>query len=317
MSKRILVVDDSRTVCKVVEWVFHGSDFEVISAGTAAEAKRIAVANPPDVMLIDYVLPDENGLKLCLQFSRSPKTSSIPLVILAGTYHPFDQANVSKVGATGFIMKPFNTDEMIERVNAAISAPRSRRGRATGRQPGGQASRRSPVRSQAPRPASPPVRPTPSERPQPSRRGGFRRFGNKRKEEPTTPDVSKSPDRQQTSVIYSAPETQQGPSYVTSASSVPSASSSVTTSASSSVTTSASSSVTTSASSVTSDPEIIRQVVKELLPNIVRDTLADLLRKQLGERIESYSRNKIDKFVASELEPLAQQAISEYLANLG
>ena len=121
MSQKILVVDDSRTVRKVVEWVFHGSPWTVLTAATASEATDVLRAERPDVALIDYHLPDQSGLDFCREVSRHSQLSGTKLIVLAGTYHAFDEGAVEACGAVDFIYKPFKTDALIEKVSAAAA----------------------------------------------------------------------------------------------------------------------------------------------------------------------------------------------------
>ncbi len=127
MSQKILVVDDSRTIRRVVDWVFHGSPYTVIPAATASEALQLIRAERPDVALIDYALPDSSGFDLCMELKTDADLDRIPLIMLAGNYAgPFDESRVAGCGADDFIYKPFRTDALIEKVTTVVSKALSR-----------------------------------------------------------------------------------------------------------------------------------------------------------------------------------------------
>lgn len=121
MTQKILVVDDSRTVRTVVEWVFHGSPYSVTSASTASEAGRAVRELRPSLVLVDYSLPDQSGFALCRELREDPALADVRLVILGGGWGGFDEARVKECGADDFIMKPFMTDALIEKVAAVLA----------------------------------------------------------------------------------------------------------------------------------------------------------------------------------------------------
>lgn len=126
MTQEILVVDDSRTVRTVVEWVFHGSPYTVRAVSTASDAIRAARERTPTAMLVDYSLPDQSGFELCQEFRRDPALRSIPLLMLGGTWGGFDENRVAACGADDFIYKPFKTDALIEKVMSVVSRASAR-----------------------------------------------------------------------------------------------------------------------------------------------------------------------------------------------
>jgi DNA-binding response OmpR family regulator len=118
MGQRLLVVDDSRTICKVVELVFHGSPWEIESVSTSEDALRAIRMSRPDTVLLDYRLPDGPGTALLSTLRADSHFADLPIVILAGRHFPFDPQ--SAAGADGVIYKPFKTDELLEAVSNAI-----------------------------------------------------------------------------------------------------------------------------------------------------------------------------------------------------
>jgi len=126
MGQKILIVDDSRTICKVVEWVFHASPYTVVAAHSADEALTAMRSERFAAAIIDYWLPDRTGFDLVNTIRGDALLREIPLLMLGGNFHPFDEIDVERAGADGFIMKPFKTDDLMDGVSRAISAAAQR-----------------------------------------------------------------------------------------------------------------------------------------------------------------------------------------------
>ncbi|UCG38658.1 MAG: response regulator [bacterium] len=114
--KRILVADDSVTIQKVIALTFADEPYEVKSVGTGAEALETMKSWKPDIVLADVIMPQMNGYELCRAVKGQQETSSIPVLLLAGTFEAFDSDEAGSVGADDFITKPFESAELIEKV---------------------------------------------------------------------------------------------------------------------------------------------------------------------------------------------------------
>lgn len=126
MGQLLLVVDDSRTVCRAVQLVFHASMYEVVSCGSSAEAIQIARARRPVALIVDYMLPDGSGFDLVRRLRHEADLSETPVLMLTGRYHAFDPREVEACGADGSIAKPFKTDDLISALATATNRPRHR-----------------------------------------------------------------------------------------------------------------------------------------------------------------------------------------------
>jgi CheY-like chemotaxis protein len=118
--KRILVADDSITIQKVIALTFADEPFEVQSVGTGAEALELMKSYTPDIVLADVIMPQMNGYELCRAVKQQEATAAIPVLLLAGTFEAFDEGEASSVGADDFITKPFESGELIDKVNSLL-----------------------------------------------------------------------------------------------------------------------------------------------------------------------------------------------------
>jgi len=143
MTKRILLADDSVITRKVVELAFTGPHYHVSSIAEAtASAERLA-AEDPDLVLIATAMPQGAGYDLCATIRKNPRTAWIPLILIAGSFEPFDEPRARAAGAGGHLRKPFQTKELVSLVERLMREhPR----------PGAP---RQPAPAPAPRPSSP------------------------------------------------------------------------------------------------------------------------------------------------------------------
>src|SRR5262245_41912535 len=120
--KTILLADDSITIQKVVELTFSEADYKVICVSTGGQAlKKVAEARP-DIVLLDVIMPEKNGYEVCEQLKRNPSTRGIPVLLLTGTFEPFDKKRADAAGANGHVTKPFESQVLVGKVEELIAA---------------------------------------------------------------------------------------------------------------------------------------------------------------------------------------------------
>ncbi len=114
MASTLLAVDDSVTMRKVLEITFAGQDFRVVTASSADAALQKLKSDKPDLVIADITLEPKNGYELCKAIKQaSPAT---PVLILSSKQNPFDPAKGSSVQADDHMDKPFDTQQMIDKV---------------------------------------------------------------------------------------------------------------------------------------------------------------------------------------------------------
>lgn len=120
MTQTLLVADDSKTIHKIVEMALKASQYNVVSVNSAQGALE-AANHSPNVILLDYYMPDGSGYDVCRALKENAQTRSIPIVMLGGTYKNFDENLARQAGADGVLIKPFKTDALLEILQAASS----------------------------------------------------------------------------------------------------------------------------------------------------------------------------------------------------
>ncbi len=121
MAKRILIADDSVTIQKAFAMTFAGADdVTLTSARSADEALTIAQRLQPDLVVADGVMPGRSGYDLCAAIRADAGLRSVPVFILASTQQPYDEARGQRAGASGQLMKPWDTAVLLEKVREAL-----------------------------------------------------------------------------------------------------------------------------------------------------------------------------------------------------
>jgi DNA-binding response OmpR family regulator len=121
MAKRLLLADDSITIQKVVELVLAEEDFEIKSVSNGEDALTVIDAFRPDIVLADIEMPKVNGYQLCEKIKQNPNMASVPVILLAGAFEPIDEELARQVGADDSVVKPFESQELISKINAALT----------------------------------------------------------------------------------------------------------------------------------------------------------------------------------------------------
>ena len=131
MRRTILLADDSVTIRKIVELTFSDTDIRVESVASGREALERLDALRPDLVLADVVMPGPSGYEICRAIKQSERP--VPVLLLAGTFEPFDAAQARECGSDGHVTKPFDSRQLVERVEhllargAVLTASRARR----------------------------------------------------------------------------------------------------------------------------------------------------------------------------------------------
>lgn len=122
MAKKILLADDSITIQKVVELTFSDGDFEVIAVNNGAKALQKLQEMRPDIILSDIIMPEKNGYEVCEFVKSHPDYKTIPIILLTGTFEPFDPDRAERAGADAVVTKPFESQSLIQKVEELIQA---------------------------------------------------------------------------------------------------------------------------------------------------------------------------------------------------
>lgn len=123
-GRKLLLADDSATIQKVIDLTFADEGVQVVSVGNGREAIDRLHEIQPDVVLADVFMPSPNGYEVCEYVKTNEQLKHIPVMLLVGSFEPFDEAEARRVGADDILTKPFQSiRRLIDRVGALVSSP--------------------------------------------------------------------------------------------------------------------------------------------------------------------------------------------------
>jgi CheY-like chemotaxis protein len=130
---KVLVIDDSPPTRDLLQAWLTSAGCEVITASSGEGAVPLVEGQKPDLVLLDIVMPGPNGLEVCERLKQHTATRDVPVVLVSGLHHPSNVRRAREVGAASYVMKPFDEDELLSVVIAALDERRGAGGRSAPR----------------------------------------------------------------------------------------------------------------------------------------------------------------------------------------
>lgn len=126
MPLRILLVEDDATVARLVRYCLEGQGHVITTAEDGVTALTAAYAAPPDLVLLDLILPTLSGPLVCQALREDPRTQTIPILLITGAESVSE--DVRACGADGYLQKPFTPGQLLAAVaQAIVPQPQSER----------------------------------------------------------------------------------------------------------------------------------------------------------------------------------------------
>lgn len=121
-KSKVLVVDDDPEIVELfVDVLERDGRFEVKTAGTGYDAGMITTEFHPDLILLDYMLPDVNGNVVCRTIRSKEEFADTKIIIVSGVVNQDEIDELMQAGANDFVKKPFNIEKLIERIGQLLS----------------------------------------------------------------------------------------------------------------------------------------------------------------------------------------------------
>ncbi len=121
--KTILVVDDEEEICSSLEDVFNEEGFIVYTARNSKEALNILQKIVPDLILLDIVLPEVNGIELCKKIKKNLSFENVPVILMTSFDNEERKVDSYIAGANNYITKPFEIDDLVLKIRNELEPP--------------------------------------------------------------------------------------------------------------------------------------------------------------------------------------------------
>jgi two-component system phosphate regulon response regulator PhoB len=117
---RILLVEDDSALAELLVYNFERENFEVQHTADGEEAMLLASENPPDLVLLDWMIEGLSGIEVCRRLRRRPDTANVPIIMLTARGEESDRVRGLETGADDYMTKPFSPRELVARVGAVL-----------------------------------------------------------------------------------------------------------------------------------------------------------------------------------------------------
>ncbi len=131
VKPKILVVDDEPEAVELVEFNLKQAGYAVSTAVDGAEALKKARSQPPDLIVLDVMLPEMDGFEICKTLRLEPVTARVPVIMLTAKAAEIDRVLGLELGADDYLTKPFSPRELLLRIKKILSAGRTAKSRMT------------------------------------------------------------------------------------------------------------------------------------------------------------------------------------------
>jgi DNA-binding response OmpR family regulator len=119
-AKKILIVEDERDILQLVKLYLEKEGYRVGTAATGPDGLKAARAEHPDLLVLDLMLPDMDGLEVCKRLRGEPQTATLPIIMLTAKAEESDTVIGLELGADDYVTKPFSPKALVARVKALL-----------------------------------------------------------------------------------------------------------------------------------------------------------------------------------------------------
>jgi two-component system chemotaxis response regulator CheY len=123
MGKRILVVDDERYMQRLMQHHLTRAGYELVSARNGREALEIIASQPPDLVIMDVMMAEMDGLTALRKIKETKATRELPVIMITASAHSLTKEESENSGAAGYFTKPFSPTRLLEEIKRLLPEP--------------------------------------------------------------------------------------------------------------------------------------------------------------------------------------------------
>jgi two-component system phosphate regulon response regulator PhoB len=124
VTPHILIVEDEEPLRILLRYNLEAEGYDVVAAAAGEEAETLIKENPPDLILLDWMLPGLSGIELCRRLRAHPQTRQVPVIMLTARGEETERVRGLVTGADDYVVKPFSVPELLARVRALLRRAR-------------------------------------------------------------------------------------------------------------------------------------------------------------------------------------------------
>jgi DNA-binding response OmpR family regulator len=117
---KVLVADDDENVIKIIRYSIDLDKFEILEAANGKEVLGMVFAESPDILILDIMMPEMDGYRVCEEFKKHNSTKNLPIIILSAKTSVDDKLKAMGFGIDDYIIKPFDPRELEARINVRL-----------------------------------------------------------------------------------------------------------------------------------------------------------------------------------------------------
>lgn len=122
---KVLIADDEANIRNILDFTLHAEGFTVIGASNGNEAFKLALREQPDIVILDVMMPDTDGIEACRRIKSDERTSRLPVILLTARSSSDDRRRGREAGADAYITKPFSPTKVVAVLREILGARRA------------------------------------------------------------------------------------------------------------------------------------------------------------------------------------------------
>ncbi len=120
IAKSILIIEDDPSFSRAINHIVEKEGYDVSTASNGMTGLRMVRENPPDLLILDVMLPGLDGFEICSQLRSDPPTAELPIIMLSAKGQETDRETGLKVGASEYLTKPVNRELLLETISRLL-----------------------------------------------------------------------------------------------------------------------------------------------------------------------------------------------------
>ncbi|MFQ6100209.1 MAG: response regulator [Anaerolineae bacterium] len=121
MTPTILLIDDDPMVARLVQLTLEPEGYQLVVAPNGLQGLKMAQTDPPDLLLLDLMLPGQDGFEVLNRLRAEPRTADVPVIVVSSKSQPTDKHTATKIGANAYLTKPYRRAELLETIRSLLS----------------------------------------------------------------------------------------------------------------------------------------------------------------------------------------------------